>query len=205
MRKLKIFAAASLALFGFAEAAPMSLDGMGIQKQWRDNEGVNDEMPDFVWGDSDTAGANKIGMYVEFQDGTTGSIVLDNVASYWNTSGTAFPLVTTPIATGFFAPYPTAGLHFLYNTAATTTFPQALPIAWSINPSTPFGGNVELDYNNNGLGSQFRVTASFGWVDITTYSSSADVMNPVPVPAAALLFAPATAGLAFLRRRKKAA
>lgn len=200
---MKTFIAALALLVPFAaNSAPILLDGMGMQKQWTDNEGTTGEMPDFVWGDSDTAGADKIGMYVDFADGTTGSIVYSGVAPYWNTSGAAFPGVTLELATGFFASYTTAGLHFLYNTVETFAGSAQLPIAWANNPSTAYGGNVELDYNDSGSGSQFRISGA-GWtsVEITTYSSSASA-GDVPAPATLALLGLGLAGLGWKRRKQ---
>ena len=182
-----------------ANAAPMLLEGMGIQKQWTDTEAARDEMPDFVWGDSDTALADSIGMHVLFADGTDGAIAYSGVSAVWNTSGAAFGTLIS--ATGFFAPYATAGMHFLSNSAKTNTIPGVLPIAWLSNPNTAFGNNVELDYNDNSLNSQFRVnTQGWGSVVITTYSSSATAA--VPEPTIITLFGLGLLGLGFVRRRQ---
>ena len=181
---------------GGSVAAPLTLEGMGIQKQWTDTEAARDEMPGFVWGDSDTASADRIGLHVLFDDGTEGAIAYSGVASSWNTSS-GTPFGTLISATGFFANYATAGLHFLFNVPAGGT----LPIAWISNPLTPFGSNVELDYNDNGVNSEFRVTTP-GWtsVEITTYSSSA-VAAPAPGSLACLGLGLVGVGLRRLRRR----
>ena len=192
----KITLIALLIVSTVSQAAPVTLNGMGIQKQWIDYEGISGDMPDFVWGNSDTESANSIGLYVEFANGIEGSIVYTGVSSYWNSDGED-EFGTLISATGFFQDY--TRLHFLYNTEYTTDYGSgALPIAWIGNPSTPFGSNIELDYNEQGFNSQFRISDN-GWnsVQITTYSSSA-----VPVPAAAWLFGSALAGLGVVRRKK---
>lgn len=200
--KFKTFSTIAMAVMISATgaiAAPVTFDGMGMQKQWVDNEDVRDEMPGFVWGDSDTQGADKIGLYVEFADGTTGGISYTGVSGHWNTNGAEFGTIS--MAFGFFADYATAGLHFLYNTAPTNIYPEALPIAWIRNPTTPFGSNVELDYNDSSSGSEFRISAS-GWdfVTITTYSSSADAPQ-IPLPATGLMLLCAIGGLGLARKR----
>lgn len=191
-----------LAVAANLEAAPLTLEGMGIQMQWTDTEAAINEMPGFVWGNSDTALANSIGLHVLFADGTEGSIAYTNVSSNWNTNGAAFGTLIS--ANGFFASYAGAGLHFLYNVPAG----GLLPIAWIANPSTPFGFNVELDYNDNFLNSEFRVTTpGWGSVQITTYSSSAPTPT-VPEPASMLawgLIAGVGAVGYRLRNRKKVA
>lgn len=185
---------------GITVAAPLTLEGMGMQKQWLDTEAAAGEMPGFVWGNSDTMLADSIGLHVLFEDGTEGSIAYSGVAAHWNTNGAAFGSLIS--ASGFFADY--TGLHYLYNSAPTTVYPEALPIAWNGNPVTPFGNNVELDHNEQN-GSQFRISTP-GWtsVEITTYSSSA-IAATVPLPASGLLIVGGLAGLGAMRRKKKAA
>jgi hypothetical protein len=181
-----------------ATAAPILLEGMGIQKQWTDTEAARDEMPDFVWGNSDVALANSMGLHVLFNDGTEGSIAYSGVSSNWNTSGPTFGTLIS--ATGFFSNYAAAGMHFLSNSVKTNTVPGILPIAWASNPATPFGNNVELDYTDNAVNSQFRVTTA-GWtsVEITTYSSSAaNVSEPMTLALLGL----GLAGLGWSRRKK---
>lgn len=183
-----------------AHAVPASLGGLGLEKTWVDNEGITDEMPDFVWGSASTNNADKFGLFVEFADGTTGSIVYSGVSGKWGTTG---PVIgTVELATGFFAPYAAAGLHFLNNTDSSGT----LPIAWASNPATAFGSNVELDYHDTASGSQFRIQSA-GWqsVEFATYSSTA--VSAVPLPAgAALLFSGLVAfgGIGAFRRRRAA-
>lgn len=186
---------AGLFAAGSVSAAPLTLEGMGIQKQWIDTEAGINEMPGFVWGNSHTAMADKIGLHVLFANGVEGTIAYSGVATKWGTTG---PTIGTLIsATGFFASYATAGLHFLNNTPAGGT----LPIAWVFNPSTPFGSNVELDYFDNSFGSEFRVTTA-GWnsVQITTYSSSAPVAAPDGGSSIALLGLAMTAAAGFRRK-----
>ena len=197
LKRTKPITLALLVMFAFAAnvtAAPILLECMGIQKQWTDSEAATNEMPGFVWGDSDTALADKIGLHVLFADGTEGSIAYSGVSPHWNTSGTPFGTLIS--ANGFFSSYATAGLHFLYNVPAGGT----LPIAWLSNPLTPFGNNVELDYFDNAVNSEFRVTTA-GWesVEITTYSSSA----VVPEPSSIVLFGLGTVGLIFMGRRQR--
>lgn len=202
MLKTPILAAAiSVLAVAAAHAIPATYDGMGMIKQWTDNENIRDEMPGFVWGTSDSDGANRIGMYVEFADGTTGGMSFTGVAPHWNTSGGIFPGVTVDTAVGFFAAYVNAGLHFLYNTAPTNSYPQALPWAFQNNPNTPYGSNVEPDYNDGANGSEFRIsTTGWDYVTIATYSST--VNANVPLPASGLMLASVLGGVAAWRRRK---
>lgn len=207
MRNLCI-AAATTAILATLPAAvsavPMTLDGLPMIKQWTDNEGIRDEMPGFIWGTADSDGVDTIGLYFEFQDGTTGGIVLSGVAPYWNTNtGPAFAGVTVESATGFFAAYAAAGVHFLYNTDVTTSYPEALPIAWVFNPATPFGSNVEPDYNDTASGSELRISGTgWGYVNVATYGGDG-VPPQVPLPASGLLLFGALTAVAVSRRKAR--
>lgn len=199
MFKSVLSAMAALMVTGTAATAlPLSFDGMNQIKEWRDNEDQTDEMPGNVWGNSDSQGVDRIGIYVEFANGVTGGISFDGVAPYWNShdENTPFAGVTVRQAFGFFADYDEAGLHYLYNEAAG----GKLPIAWRFNPTTPFGRNVELDYRDNVRGSEFRVTSSFDYVDIATYAGT----TPVPLPGTGLMLLGGLGALAARRRGKKA-
>ena len=186
---------------GLAQAAPVSLDGMGLINQWTDVEGQRDDMPDFIWGTSDVALANRIGLHARFANGLEGTITYSGVAGRWNTAN--FAGMAADNATGFFTA--AVGLHFLFNTAATNVYPQALPIAWQ-GFVMPFSGNFDLDYNDQNFGtslSDFRANVG-GWgsVEIATYSSAVDP-GRVPEPASLGLFGIGLAGLGALARRRK--
>ena len=117
-KKLLAFVAASILTgmmgSGSAIAAPISLAGMGIVGQWTDLETGSGEAPVNPWGNSDTVQADRVGFYVEYQNGLTGSATYSGLANWWGGccsigGGQGFAPVT---ATGFFvgdASY--AGLH----------------------------------------------------------------------------------------------
>ena len=176
--------------------AGVMLEGMGMVKQWVDFEDQLNEMPDNIWGTSDTDGADRIGLAVEFENGLSGSVTYSGVSGLWNTAN--FPGVAADTSTGFFTS--ASGLHFLFNTPRTTSYPDALPIAW-VSFSMPFSGNFDLDYNNF-FGSNFRAsTTGWGSGTFTTFSSTAAV-NAVPEPTSMICFS-ALIGLVVVNRRRQ--
>jgi len=180
-----------------AQAVPVSLEGLGLIKQWTDLENQAGDMPDMIWGTSDTDSADRIGIYVEFENGLTGSATYDGVAGLWNSSN--FAGVAADTATGFFTS--AGGLHFLFNSNATLNFPEALPMAWT-GFVMDFSNNFDLDYHES-VGSNFRASVQ-GWVaaTIATYSSSYRVNDvPEPAPLALLGLGLLAFGVTRMRRR----
>ena len=135
------FAGLVLSVSSFANAGLIQLDGMGSIMEWTDLESTAGEMPDFIWGNSDSLNADKIGLYIELADGRTGSLVYSGVQGLWNST---FANLGADIATGVFANSPS--LHFLFNTAKALTYPQALPAAWGDATISGVTNNFDLSY-----------------------------------------------------------
>jgi len=162
-----------VACFSSATAAPLSLEGMGVVGNWTDFENQMGEMPAHIWGTSDATHENRIGLYVEFNNGLTGSVTYSGVSGLWNTAN--FTPLAHDTATGFFTT--AGGLHFLFNNSTS------LPMAWA-GLSMPYSGNFDLDYTNIN-GSHFRATVG-GWssAEFTTYSSAVVPPRPCGPPSA---------------------
>lgn len=173
-------------LVGGANGAVLpTLEGMNLSTSWVDLESTAGELPVSPFGTSDIDGADRIGIYVEFDNGLTGSATYSGVSGVWNTSN--FAGISADTATGFFT---SAGdLHFLHNQGAS------LPLAW-VGFSMAYSNNFDLDFNENN-GSNFRASTT-GWTSATfaTYSSTA-----IPEPSSALLFGLGALAIAVRRKR----
>lgn len=195
-------ASAVVAGASIVDAAPVTLDGMNQIKSWTDYENVADDTPDNIWGDGDTKLFDEVGIYIEFKDGTTGSITFSGVSDYWNSGAplAALPGVTIT-ATGFFESYAGDGLWALNNTTSDEATGSTTKL-----PSITFGDplNVKpryftIDYPD-GIG-----PLPFGWdyAYVTTYGGYGEPnVGDVPLPAAGFLLVGALGGLAALRRRQ---
>lgn len=176
-----------------ANAAPVTLQGMGMVSQWTDLETGNGEMPASVWGNSDVLMSDRVGIYVEFANGLTGSATYSGLSGLWNSGFSNKAAVTK---TGFFNNAGGDALHGLFNNGVN------LPMAWSAL-AMPFSNNFDLDYNVNQFNSHFRASVS-GWQSavFSTYSSAGPV--PVPEPGTLAILCLGFAGLSFARWKRTA-
>ena len=127
-----------------ASAAPILLQGMGITTQWTDFETGSGEMPAQPWGNSDLLNADRVGIYVEYENGLTGSATYSGVAGNWGgCCGINGGLGLSPdTETGFFVGAGSyAGLHGIDNQGFI------LPMAFS-SLSNQFTNNFDLSYEN---------------------------------------------------------
>ena len=183
-----------------ATAAPISLQGMGITSQWTDLESASGEMPANPWGNSDALNADRVGIYVEYANGLTGSATYSGIAGKWggccNMGGGLG--IAPDTATGFFTGGNTAyyaGLHGIDNQGFS------LPMAWS-DLRNQFTTNFDLSYENFGNSTWRASTPGWQSVTITLYSSA--VAADVPEPVTFGLLGLGVIGLAGMRRRRVA-
>ncbi len=190
--------ALGVAIVHTAEAAPVTLGGMGVVSQWTDFENQSGEIPAHPWGNSDTLHADRVGIYVEYANGLTGSATYSGVATHWGSgSNQGFAGISPDSATGFFASFTNFGyaqLHILDNTGFV------LPMAW-VDLRNQYTSNFDLSFENF-RNSTWRADSA-GWqsVQITLYSSAAAAAVPEPASLALAGLALGAAGLAARRRR----
>jgi hypothetical protein len=168
----KLFVALAALCTSLSATSQTTLDGLDRVAEWTDLESTSNEMPAQVWGNCDATSANRVGIKVEFENGTSGTATYSGVSGLWNTSN--FTGINPDSAAGVFASC--VGLHFLNNNNG------ALPMAWE-DCDMPIASNFDLDYVEAN-GSQFRATTT-GWVSarIQTYCGNGDAAAPsVPVP-----------------------
>lgn len=175
--------------FSPAFAAPILLDGLAMVGQWTDYENSANDMPLDPWGTSDTDSADRVGIFVEYANGLTGSASYSGAAGLWNQCCTTIGAPDT--FSGFFTS--SAVLHGLNNTGS------GLPMAWTIL-NNAFTGNFDLDYSES-FGSEWRASsAGWGSVEITLYSTSGRSDN-VPEPSILMILGLGLAGLGLAGRR----
>lgn len=150
------------------QAAPLELDGLGLETSWIDTEGVDGDMPApaDLWGLSETEQANRIGIWVRYENGLTSWATYSGIdPAEWGTCCTV--VATEDSASDWLAG---ATLHGVGR--------DDLPMAW-VSASNPWTGNFDLDYNS-AFGSDWRAdSAGWGSVEIALYSN---VRAPAPAP-----------------------
>ncbi|HEY8244925.1 MAG TPA: hypothetical protein VII68_15775 [Casimicrobiaceae bacterium] len=169
---MRLIVAIAFALFAVAPvSAQTTLDGMPRIAQWTDLESGAGELPVNIWGVCANQRANRVGIRVDFQNGSSAFATYSGVANFWNTGD--FGPVNSDSAGGFFSTC--GGLHFLF-----TNKNVDLPMAWD-NCSMPFSGNFDLDANE-AFGSNFRADTA-GWVSAAFQTYCGDLQGSVGIPA----------------------
>lgn len=202
---LKILACIGFAVVScnvFAFAAPVTLGGMGIVGQWIDTPNGTAELPANPWGTSDIQHANRVGIYVEYSNGLTGSATYSGVANAWGgcCSLNGIGSIAPDTATGFFVGNAAAGygvLHGLDNQGFI------LPMAWE-DLSNQFTSNFDISYENFNNSTFRSDVADWGSVQITLYSSVGQV-GQVPEPFGTALVVTGLMAMGVIRRRKAVA
>jgi len=170
---MRLIVAAAFALSSVVSpvAAQPTLDGMQRIAQWTDLESGAGELPINVWGICSSQRANRVGIRVDFQDGTSGFATYSGVANFWNRGD--FGPVGSTTAGGFFSTC--GGLHFLFDNKFVS-----LPMAWD-GCSMAYSGNFDLDAAED-FGSNFRASTS-GWVSAAFQTYCSDFQGSVGIPA----------------------
>jgi len=141
---------------------PDTLEGLKKIKQWTDYENKSGEMPPFIW--ANVQGTDRVGLYVEFADGTTGSITYRGIeAEWWNRPNGFRPGLLATTRTGFFLVGRNKRLRHLRNIPKQCGHPYCLPMAWR-GLKIFFSDEFDLDYKNIN-GSHFRASWP-GWKSV---------------------------------------
>ena len=177
--------------------AQSDLDGMPRVAQWTDFENQAGELPVNIWGSCASQNVDRVGIRVDFQNGTTAFATYSGVAGKWNVN-TFSPEINPDTSGGFLGSC--TGLHFLFDDKNVD-----LPMAWD-NCSNAFSGNFDLDVSEN-FGSNWRADSG-GWVSVAfqTYCGGQPVAAAVPAQSSwsmlAAVLALSLAGAFVLMRRR---
>lgn len=154
-------------------AAPLTLDGLALEKSWIDTENVSGDMPvgADLWGLSETQQADRVGIWVRYENGLTSWATYSGIdPGEW---GTCCGVVATEVtASGWLAG---AGLHGVGR--------DDLPMAWE-SAANPWTDNFDLDYDSP-FDSDWRASLpGWGSVEIALYSNVGEPVagSEVPVP-----------------------
>ncbi len=171
-----------------SHAIPISLDGMGLASRWTDCEVTEGEMPVDAWGISNDVAADRIGVFVEFDNGLISWAVYSGLSVQdWGvccTLGGSYSGIQPDQAEGFLSG---VGMHGLDQ--------NNFVIAWN-GAANPFAENFDLTYTEKNK-SNFRASKP-GWesVEIGLYSSA---YATIPEPGMLTLLAAGLAGIGVRR------